>query len=123
MHATFSIGFGCASGASPEDVIRLIASAIDLNALPAGAVLATIDRRSEIAASVSTKLGIPLALFAAEILAVTEGTVTHSSLVFTAVGTGSVAEAAALAALGPTGRLLLPRQTGRRCTCAFAQLS
>lgn len=123
MIATFSIGIGCSSRASAEEVIQLIASAIDLKALPSGAVLATVDRRREIAASVATKLGIPVALFAAEILAGVKGTTTYSSSALDAIGTGSVAEAAALAALGPAARLTLARRTGRHCTCAFAEIS
>ncbi|WP_433985081.1 cobalamin biosynthesis protein [Tunturiibacter empetritectus] len=38
------------------------------------------------------------------------------------VGTANVAEASALASLGPTANLILPRQTGRFCTCAVAVL-
>jgi cobalt-precorrin 5A hydrolase len=37
-----------------------------------------------------------------------------------AVGVGSVAEAAALAAAGPAGRLALPRIAGAAATCALA---
>ncbi len=40
-----------------------------------------------------------------------------------AVGTGSVAEAAALAALGPGATLLVPRRANHDATCALAVLN
>lgn len=44
----------------------------------------------------------------------------HSTAAAAAVGVGSVAEAAALAALGDGARLLVPRHTGPAATCAAA---
>lgn len=59
-------------------------------------------------------------VFSADVLAQVSGVTNSSSLASATVGTPSVAEAAALAALGPTARLAVTRQTGRFCTCAVA---
>lgn len=50
-------------------------------------------------------------------------TTTHSAASLKAHGTGSVAEAAALAAAGPGARLIAPRHVSRdhRATCALAE--
>jgi cobalt-precorrin 5A hydrolase/precorrin-3B C17-methyltransferase len=45
---------------------------------------------------------------------------TPSALVEREVGVAGVAEAAALAAAGPTGRLIVPKRKGERVTCAIA---
>ena len=52
-----------------------------------------------------------------------QSTITHSSKSQAAYGTGSVAEAAAMAVAGPDGRLLGQRQISpdRMATCALAQ--
>jgi cobalt-precorrin 5A hydrolase len=113
-----AIGIGCSSRAIPEDIISLIERcAIEI--VP-DSIIATLDRRSSIAEVVAATLGLKLMLFPGSILAQISGVKNHSLLAYTKVGTSSVAEAAALASLGPKAQLSLSRQTGRFCTCAVA---
>jgi cobalamin biosynthesis protein CbiG len=116
-----SIGIGCSSRASSDDVIRLIKASIDQ--IPFGALIATIDRRASIGEVVASILGLRLMLFPASILAGIEGTTTHSPLALAKTRTSNVAEASALASLGPSARLIVPKTRGRFCTCAVAALS
>ena len=120
MSQSVSIGIGCSSRATVEDVIGLIESCL-VEIVP-DSILATLDRCSSVGEAVSTRLGLRLMLFPANILAQVAGVKSHSLLASAKVGTTSVAEASALASLGPTAQLTLPRQTGRFCTCAVAVL-
>ncbi|MFC6689454.1 cobalamin biosynthesis protein [Jhaorihella thermophila] len=69
----------------------------------------------------AARLGVPVQAVPADRLAAME-TPTQSARVHASRGTGSVAEAAALAAAGPGARLLTPRQISedRQATCAAA---
>lgn len=118
MSQSVSIGFGCSSRATVEDVVNLIQScAIELTP---GSIVATLDRCSSMGEAVAASLGLRLMLFPADMLAHIPGVQTYSSFASAKVGTPSVAEASALASLGPTAQLTLPRQTGHLCTCAVA---
>jgi cobalt-precorrin 5A hydrolase len=113
-----AIGIGCSSRATPADIISLIERcAIEI--VP-DSIIATLDHRSSIAEVVAATLGLKLMLFPGSTLAQISGVKNHSLLAYTMVGTSSVAEAAALASLGPQAQLSLARQTGRFCTCAVA---
>lgn len=115
-----SIGIGCSSRASSDDVIRLIKASIEQ--IPFGAMLATIERRASIGEVVASILGLRLVLFPASILAGIVGVTTHSPLALAKTRTSNVAEASALASLGPSARLIVPQTRGRFCTCAIAAL-
>jgi cobalt-precorrin 5A hydrolase len=115
-----AIGIGASSAAKLEDVLALIQATAGLAGF--GACLATLDRRQDLARQVADLLDLELRLFTAEQLAAVPDTVTLSSRSADAVGSPSVAEAAALAALGPGGWLAIPRKTGILCTCALAEL-
>ena len=66
-------------------------------------------------------LGLPARFFpAARLVEETERLSTRSELVFRETGCWGVAEGAALAAVGPAGSLLVPKQKGQRVTCAVA---
>ncbi len=117
---TLAIGFGCSSGATADDIVELIEASVD--AMPPDTLIATLDRRGDMGELVSQILGLGLRLFPAKALAQVAGTTTQSPAALARIGTDSVAEAAALAALGPAARLLVPRRTGRLCTCAVAVL-
>jgi len=117
---TYAIGFGCSSRATQGDILALIHTCLE--PIPPGTVLATLDHRELLAATVAEALSLRLVLFPAATLAQVEGTTTHSPTALANTGTANVAEAAALAALGPHARLLIPRQTGHLCTCAVAEL-
>ena len=120
MRIQRAIGIGAASGARIEDVLALIQATV--GPIGAWACLATIDRRADLARQVAELLDLELRLFPAERLAAVAGTVTISSRSADAVGSPSVAEAAALAALGPAAWLAIPRKTGILCPSALAEL-
>jgi len=120
MNTSCSIGIGCSSRATAWDVIQLIQQCV--SEITPGAILATLDRCSNIGEAVATSLKLQLVLFPSGVLAQVRGIQSRSLLAVSRVGTGSVAEASALASLGPAACLILPRQTGRFCTCAVAVL-
>jgi cobalamin biosynthesis protein CbiG len=120
QHQHLSIGIGCSSRATSDDVIRLIESSV--GSIPSGTVIATLDRRASIGEIVASKLSLRLVLFPASALAGVAGITTHSSLALSKTRTANVAEASALASLGPSARLIVPQTKGRFCTCAIAAL-
>jgi cobalt-precorrin 5A hydrolase len=115
-----SIGMGCSSRAVPDDIVALILTCVG-EFIP-DTILATLDSRSRMGETIAAALGVRLMLFPASELAQTTGIVTQSQIALRFSGIPSVAEAAALIALGPEARLSLPRRTGRLCTCAVAVL-
>jgi len=97
------IGFrGAASVTSLLDAIARAGGGADLLATAAAKVEAPVAR------ALAAELGVPLRGVPRESLAA-EKVLTHSTRVAQRFGTGSVAEAAALAAAGPGARLLGPR--------------
>jgi cobalt-precorrin 5A hydrolase len=120
QHQHLSIGIGCSSRACSDDVIRLIEASVDR--IPSSALIATLDRRASMGEIVASILGLRLVLFPASILASVTGVTTHSSLALSKTRTANVAEASALASLGPSARLIAPQTKGRFCTCAVAVL-
>ncbi len=115
-----SIGMGCSSRAVSDDVVALILESVG-EVMP-DTILATLDSRSGMGETVAIALGLRLMLFPASALARVAGTSTPSQFALLRFGTPSVAEAAALIALGSEARLSVPRRTGRLCTCAVAVL-
>nr|WP_206069716.1 cobalamin biosynthesis protein [Novosphingobium olei] len=113
-------GFGFRSGATLESLRAALALA--QQGLPPVTHLATAQTKATTLAPLARVLGLPLAEVAADALAATP-THTHSAASRETHHTGSVAEAAALAAAGPDARLLRPRQISpdRMATCAIAQ--
>jgi cobalt-precorrin 5A hydrolase len=125
VEAMIVAGIGCRKGASAAEVEAAIAAALvtagfatqrlDLIATPAvkgeepGIVNAALAR------------GVPLVLVPRADLEATGGrTVSHSERVLAIMGVPSAAEAAALAAAGPTARLVGPRIAVGPATCALA---
>ncbi len=121
MSTRIAIGFGASSRATRQDLLALIEQTFAERTRET--LLATIDRRAALAHSVAQVLGLQLVLLPSNRLAKVDGVESMSEIAEDAVGTASVAEAAALAALGEHARLLIPRRTGRLCTCAVAVLS
>jgi cobalt-precorrin 5A hydrolase/precorrin-3B C17-methyltransferase len=71
---------------------------------------------------VAARLGVPARFFtAAELRAETPRLATPSEAVFRATGCHGVAEGAALAAVGATGALILPKRRSAHATCAVAR--
>jgi cobalt-precorrin 5A hydrolase len=120
MTPSFAIGIGASSSAAAQDLLQLIRECI--GTVEPGTLLATLDRRAEIASAAAASLGLRLVLFPASVLAQVQGVKTKSMRSSLTTGSWSIAEASALAALGPQARLILERQIGNRCTCAMAVL-
>ncbi len=116
------VGFGCSTGAEPEEGVELARAALGEAGLsPLGVrAVATIDRRRKHPAA----LRLAEAL-AAELVAFTSAELgavpvpNGSRRVLEAVGTASVAEAAAL--LASRGHLVVPKRAGRSVTVAVAE--
>ncbi|GAC1349026.1 MAG: hypothetical protein NVSMB19_02160 [Vulcanimicrobiaceae bacterium] len=124
MTARVAIGFGATTSARVEDVVRLIEATLSAESAVGptrSLLLATIEGRADLARDVGAALGCAFVTFDAATLARVAGIVTASPQALARVGTASVAEAAALAALASRGRLVTARTTGRNCTCAVAK--
>jgi cobalt-precorrin 5A hydrolase/precorrin-3B C17-methyltransferase len=116
-------GIGTSTGAPPDEVAALLAEALDGAGLAAASVaeVATIDRRA--AEPAITALGMPVRSFPAGALSAV-AVPTPSGVVAAAVGTPSVAEAAALLAAGGPGRgaeLVVPKRASAHATVAIAR--
>lgn len=113
-------GFGFRAGASMSSLRAALALAQDGS--PPVTLLATVADKAPTLAPLADALGLPLTGVSAEALT-HPSTPTRSAASLKARGTGSVAEASALAAAGPGARLLGPRQVSpdRMATCAIAQ--
>jgi cobalt-precorrin 5A hydrolase len=117
------IGFRRATGA--EEIVALIRQALDA----AGAepdrlrALATADDRADDASlrHAAETLGIAvIGVTESDLLAVDGRVPTRSARIEASRGIGSLAEAAALAAVGEGGRLALARIASAGATCALA---
>ncbi len=114
------VGVGLSSAASPAEVAALVDACLALAAArPADVVcVATIDRHAgddRLAA-----LGFPIVGFPAEALATVTG-IDADRRVEDAVGTPSVAEAAALLGAGDGARLVVRKQRSAHATGAVGQ--
>ncbi len=117
-----SAGVGCRRAADPEEVLRGVRSALERAGWSPRSisVLATVDAKAGEPAvcRLAEALGVPLRVFSAGELERVR-VPTPSERVRRAVGTPSVAEAAALAA-APGSRLVLPKVKGPSWTLALA---
>ncbi|MEM7046411.1 MAG: cobalamin biosynthesis protein [Pseudomonadota bacterium] len=129
--AKLALGVGCVRGADPGAIADLVMQTLvsaDLSAKAVG-VVATIDLKQDEPALIqlAKTLDVPIHLFAAAHLDA-QPVGDSSAVVKQAVGSGSVAEAAALAAACPKGRrgrllrgrLLLGKHKNAHGTCAVA---
>lgn len=113
-------GVGASTGAPARDVSDLLDAAVEGAglALPSIAEVATLDRKTTEPGLQA--LGLPLRGFGAEVLRAVP-VPTPSAVVAAAVGTPSVAEAAALLAAGPGAELVVPKQANAVATVAIAR--
>jgi len=113
-------GFGFRQSASLASLQSALEGAT--GAMIAVDALATIDRKAGQLAPLARHLALPLIAVSVESLS-DQPVLTRSPASMAAYGAGSVAEAAALAALRPKGRLLAPRalSSDRRASCAIAE--
>jgi cobalt-precorrin 5A hydrolase len=118
-------GVGCRRGASAPDIEAAIRAALDRagvasDALDCIATTAAKNGEAGIAAA-AAKLGVAVVLVPdAELQAAGSRTATRSERVLALTGVPSVAEAAALAAAGPSARLISARLVMGSATCAVA---
>lgn len=119
-------GVGTSSGAPADDLEALLAGALDGAGLaPASlAEVVTVDLKASEPAVVALAAGrgVPLRTFPASALADVE-VPSPSAAVRSAVGTPSVAEAAALLAAGPGAELVVPKRKSATATVAVARRS
>jgi len=118
-------GVGCRKGASAREIGAAIAAALSRAGLRTHAldvIAAPAVKSSEAGiAGAASDLGVPLVLVPrAELEAAGARTLTRSERVISFMGVPSAAEAAALAAAGPAGRLVAPRTAVGPATCALA---
>lgn len=116
------VGVGASTDAPADAAVLLLDGVIAAAGLSRDAVglVATIDRRA--GDPVIAALGKPVRAFDADALAKVE-VPNPSAAVAAEVGTGSVAEAAALLAAGPGAVLVVPKQKGETVTIALARRS
>ena len=114
------VGVGASTGAPAEAAVDLLAAALAGAGLAPASVgeVATIDRRA--GDPVVRSLGLPVRAFTAEALAGVD-VPSPSETVRAAVGTPSVAEAAALLAAGPGAELVVAKQVSPQATVAVAR--
>jgi cobalt-precorrin 5A hydrolase/precorrin-3B C17-methyltransferase len=120
-----ALGIGCERGAEPAAVRALAHKALaQAGASPqAVSCIVSVDLKAAEPAihALAAKLDVPARFFTAERLRDETSRLVHpSEATYRATGCWGVAEGAALAAAGPKGSLLVPKQIGERCTCALA---
>jgi cobalt-precorrin 5A hydrolase/precorrin-3B C17-methyltransferase len=120
-----AVGVGCERNVEPREIEDLVRETLRTHNLAPQAVacVASLDLKSDEAAvhALAESLGVPARFFDADTLAREEPRLpTPSETVRQAVGVAGVAEAAALACVGPQGRLVVPKHRSARATCAVA---
>lgn len=117
------LGVGCSRGCPPDELLALTDRALTLAGVGADEVLAlaTIDARAAEPAMLELARARGWALVTHSAAALAEVPVrTPSAVVAAAVGTPSVAEAAALLSAGAGAELLVAKQRSAHATCAVA---
>jgi len=121
-----ALGVGCARNSDPEELWQLVCAVLNEASVAPWAVasLNTLDLKADEPAvnMLARRLGVPLRLFTAEDL---EGEAARlanpSEVVMAEVGCHGVAEGAALAAAGATGRLVVEKRKTANCTAALVR--
>ena len=121
-----ALGVGCERGLPAGDLARLVEDTLaahDLDPQAIGAVVSLDLKAGEPAVrALADGLDVPARFFdAATLERETPRLATPSEAVFREVGCFGVAEGAALAAVGPAGRLLVAKVKGERATVAVAE--
>jgi cobalt-precorrin 5A hydrolase len=124
--AVIVAGVGCRKGAHAAAIEAAVATALARCGLAGEALslIATSTAKGAEAgiAAAAVTLRVPVVLVAqAALEAAGERTLTKSERVLSRTGVPSLAEAAALAAAGPSARLIAPRVAVGGATCALAQ--
>ncbi|HEV7757502.1 MAG TPA: precorrin-3B C(17)-methyltransferase [Acidimicrobiales bacterium] len=118
------VGVGSSSGADPQGIAELVAASLAAAGLSPEAIglVASVDlKRTEPGiVALADRHAVELRTFPADVLA-TIHVPTPSTVVEAAVGTPSVAEAAALLAAGPGAELVVTKQRSTEATVAVAR--
>lgn len=119
------LGVGAARGAPAEELVALAHEALRTAGLAAEAVacVVSVDLKADEPAvhALAQALGVPARFFSKERLALEADRVpSPSAAVARELGIPSIAEAAALAAVGPGGRLLVAKRKSPHATVAIA---
>ena len=120
------LGAGCARGAPAEEVCEFVMRELQRAHINAAAIAAvvTADIKADEPAihALAAMLAVPVRVFdRSELAAETDRLESPSQTVFDEIGVHGVAEAAALAAAGPDGRLVHPKAKSNNATMALAQ--
>ena len=123
--ATLALGVGCERDVEAEELVELVTATLaEAGFAPqAVACIASIALKAAEPAihALARTFDVPARFFERDRLAAeTPRLATPSAVVEAEIGIPGVAEAAALAAVGPLGRLLVPKRKSRRCTVAVA---
>lgn len=119
-------GVGCRKGTSAEEIIAAISRALRNAGLPNSSVDVIAAPAGKVGepgiVGAATALRVPLVLVSqSDLEAAGPRTRTRSERVIALMGVPSVAEAAALAAAGPSASLLAARIAAGSATCALAE--
>ena len=122
---TLVVGVGCERGVPPEHLLPQAMAVLEEEGLAPESIacVASIDVKSDEPgiASLAAHWQVPARFFAAaDLLEQTDRLSTRSLVVFREVGCYGVAEGAALAAVGKSGRLLMAKRRLQRMTLAIA---
>ena len=116
-----ALGVGAELGAPAEALEALVRSTLAEHGLARASLACAVSLDLKAAEPAVHALGLPARFFpAARLREETERLSTRSETVHRETGCWGVAEGAALAAVGPDGRLLVPKRKGPRVTCAVA---
>lgn len=120
-----ALGVGCERGCPVDDLYDLVMETLAGQCLSPKAIacVSSIDLKADEAAvhELANRLGVPARFFdAATLEAEAERLVTPSDVVFAETGCHGVAEGAALATVGATGKLIVPKHKTKKSTCAVA---
>jgi cobalt-precorrin 5A hydrolase/precorrin-3B C17-methyltransferase len=124
--AHYALGVGCARGCPPGELSALVAEALAGAEIAPAAVAGvfSLDLKADEPAvtALAGALGVPARFFdAARLDDETARLANPSAVVFAEVGCHGVAEAAALAAAGPGGELVVAKRKSGMATCAVAR--
>lgn len=124
--ATVAVGIGCERGAPAEEAIALARDCLAAAGIaPASVALVgsiALKAAEPAVHAVAEAFAAPARFFDAERLNAERHRLANpSDVVFAETGCYGVAEGAALAAVGPEGRLLVPKRIAGRVTCAIAE--
>lgn len=123
---TLAVGIGCERNAELDEVRALLDQTLAIQDLSKNSIacLVSIDLKSDEAAilALANELNVPARFFDAATLESEASRLENpSDVVFAEVGCHGVAEGAALATVGQTGELIIPKQKSTRATCAIAR--